>query len=89
MAAPTDPTAVNTALITNDASVLGLLAVILALVFWTSSRDKGAWAKFYTYVPALLLCYFIPALLNSLGIINGSADYGVCLRIVVFHFLSA
>ena len=74
MAAPTDPTAVNTALITNDASVLGLLAVILALVFWTSSRDKGAWAKFYTYVPALLLCYFIPALLNSLGIINGSAS---------------
>ena len=74
MAAPTDPAAPNTALITNDASVLGLLAVILALVFWTSSREKGAWAKFYTYVPALLLCYFIPALLNSLGIINGSAS---------------
>lgn len=74
MAAPTDPNAANTALITNDASVLGLLAIILALVFWTSSRDKGPWAKFYTYVPALLLCYFIPALLNSLGIINGSAS---------------
>ncbi|SIP93849.1 DUF819 family protein [Solilutibacter tolerans] len=74
MAAPIDPTAPNTAMITNDASVLGLLAVILALVFWTSSREKGAWAKFYTYVPALLLCYFIPALLNSLGIINGSAS---------------
>lgn len=74
MAAPTDPAAPNTALITNDAAVFGLLAVILALVFWTSSREKGAWAKFYTYVPALLLCYFIPALFNSMGIINGSAS---------------
>lgn len=74
MAAPTDPAAPSTALITNDAAVLGLLAVILALVFWTSAREKGAWAKFYAYVPALLLCYFIPALLNSLGIIDGSAS---------------
>ena len=74
MAAPTDTAAPNTALITNDAAVLGLLAVTLALVFWTSSRDKGGWAKFYAYVPALLLCYFIPALYNSLGIINGSAS---------------
>ncbi len=72
MAAPTDSSAVNTALITNDASVLGLLAVVLALVFWTSSRKDGFWAKFYAYIPALLLCYFIPALLNSLGVINGS-----------------
>lgn len=74
MAAPADPTAVNTALITNDASVLGLLAVVLGLVFWTSSRTAGLWAKFYTYIPALLLCYFVPALLNSMGVINGSAS---------------
>lgn len=74
MAAPIDPAAPNTALITNDASVLGLLAVVLALVFWTSSRTTGFWAKFYTYVPALLLCYFIPALFNSLGVIDGSAS---------------
>ena len=29
------------------------------------------WKKFYTYVPSLLLCYFIPSLFNSLGIISG------------------
>ena len=74
MAAPIDPAAPNTALITNDAAVLGLLAIVLALVFWTSSRKEGFWAKFYTYIPALLLCYFIPAMLNSLGIIDGSAS---------------
>ncbi|WBS03579.1 DUF819 family protein [Pseudoduganella sp. SL102] len=59
-------------LVTNDAVVLGILAAILGLVFWTSSRPDGIWKKIYTYVPALLLCYLIPAILNTLGIIDGS-----------------
>lgn len=61
-------------MITNDAVVLGLLAAILGLVFWTSSRETGVWKKFYGVVPALLLCYFLPALLNSVGIIDGHAS---------------
>jgi uncharacterized membrane protein len=64
----------SNALITNDAVVLGLLAVVLGLVFWTASRPSGMWKRFYTYVPALLLCYFIPALLNTAGIIDGAAS---------------
>lgn len=67
-------TASSTALITNDAVVLGLLAAVLGVIFWTSSRPAGPWAKFYTYVPALLLCYLVPALLNSFGIIDGEAS---------------
>lgn len=73
MAAPVDPAAAPP-LISNDAVVLGLLAAILALVFWTSSRKDGFWFRLYTYVPALLLCYFLPSLLNSVGIIDGSAS---------------
>lgn len=61
-------------LVTNDAVVLGMLAVILGAVFWTSSQKSGPWSKFYTYVPALLLCYLIPALLNTAGIIDGNAS---------------
>lgn len=61
-------------LIANDAIVLGLLAAILALVFWTSARETGFWKKFYGIVPALLLCYFLPALLNSAGIIDGETS---------------
>lgn len=57
---------------TNDAVVLGILLVALAAIFMTASSDKPGWKKFYTYVPALLLCYFIPALLNwPLGLISG------------------
>jgi uncharacterized membrane protein len=58
----------------NDAVVLGMLAVILGLVFWTSARPTGFWKKFYGVVPGILLCYFIPALLNSTGVIDGHAS---------------
>jgi uncharacterized membrane protein len=57
--------------ITNDAVILGILASILGLVFYTSHSEHPTFRAFYKYVPALLLCYFIPALLNSAGIIDG------------------
>lgn len=57
------------AVFTNDAVVLGLLAGALGLVFYTHSLPQ--FKRFYTFVPALLMCYFIPAALNSLGIVNG------------------
>ncbi|MGV8930937.1 MAG: DUF819 domain-containing protein [Luteimonas sp.] len=59
------------ALITNDIVILGLIAATLGVVFWTESRQSGMWKKFYTYVPALLLCYFIPGIYNSIGLIDG------------------
>ncbi|MEO9954286.1 MULTISPECIES: DUF819 family protein [Nonlabens] len=55
--------------ITNDAIVFGLLMISLAFVFATSSKKEGSWAKFYKYVPALLMCYFIPSILSSTGLI--------------------
>jgi uncharacterized membrane protein len=58
-------------LITNDAVVLGLLMAILAFVFKTAGSEKPFWQKFYTYVPSLLLCYFLPSILNSTGIVSG------------------
>ena len=64
----------TTALITNDAVILGILATTLGAVFWSSARTQGFWKKFYTYVPALLLCYLIPAILNTLGIIDGETS---------------
>lgn len=55
---------------TNDATTLGLLLLALGLVFYTSSIDKPFWKKFYTYIPPLLLCYFIPAMMYwPLGLI--------------------
>jgi uncharacterized membrane protein len=59
------------ALITDDAIVLGLLAATLGAVFWTSNSAHPFWRGLYKYVPALLLCYFIPALYNTFGLIDG------------------
>ena len=58
--------------ITNDAIVFGLLAVTLAGIFHAASLPR--FKKFFTFVPSLLLCYFIPAALNSLGIVNGETS---------------
>ena len=57
----------------NDTIVFGLLAIVLALIFFTSSKQTKFWKTFYMIVPALLLCYLIPAILDTLGLI--SKDY--------------
>lgn len=54
----------------NDATVFGLLMIVLFFVFKTAKSERSYFKKFYKVVPALLLCYFIPAGLNSFGIIS-------------------
>ena len=59
-------------LFTNDAVVLGMLIGILALVFWTHSLQQPLFVGFYKIVPMLLLCYFLPSLLTTFGIVHPS-----------------
>jgi len=59
-----------TALITNDGVVLGLLAAILGAVFWASSLSHPWVKRFFTVIPALLLCYFLPSLLTTFGVVD-------------------
>jgi len=63
----------TTALITNDGIIFGLLAVILGAIFYTQSSSHPFFQKLYKWVPALLLCYFIPSLLNTFGIVDGAS----------------
>ncbi|MEQ6166353.1 DUF819 family protein [Ekhidna sp. MALMAid0563] len=58
--------------ITNDAVIFGILMLMLGTVFYTSSLDHPFWKKFYSYVPALLVCYFLPSLLKAVGLIDPS-----------------
>jgi len=60
----------NAPFFTNDAIVFGILMLSLGFVFYTSARKEGFWKKFYSVVPALLMCYLIPSIFNSLGIID-------------------
>ncbi|MGH8052897.1 MAG: DUF819 domain-containing protein [Stenotrophomonas sp.] len=59
------------ALISNDIIVFGLIAATLGVIFWTSGSSQPLLKKFYSFVPALLLCYFIPGIYNTFGLIDG------------------
>ncbi len=62
----------NQPLITNDATIFGILMLILGLVFYTSNLESTFWKKFYSWVPALLVCYFLPSILKATGLIDPS-----------------
>lgn len=66
------PETENLPLISNTSVVLGLLMVILGLVFYTSNLSNKYVKGFFNIIPPLLLCYFLPGLLNSLNIIDGA-----------------
>ena len=69
-------------LFTNDAIVFGILMLSLGFVFFTESKKSGFWHKFYKIVPGILMCYMIPAIFNSLGIVSAeeSQTYYIASR---------
>ncbi|MFV0276099.1 MAG: DUF819 domain-containing protein [Parahaliea sp.] len=73
------------ALIQSDAVALGLLALCLGLVFYTEHSKHPACQRFYRYVPSLLLCYLLPSILNTAGVISGehSSIYYVTSRFLL------
>ena len=64
----------NAVMFSDDRVVMGLLAVTLGFVFYTSKSSHPLWQKFYKWVPALFMCYFLPSLLNTFHIIDGNAS---------------
>ena len=67
-------TAASTALITNDIVVFGLISATLGGIFYLASGPTPFWKKFFAWVPALLLCYFVPAIYNTAGLIDGEGS---------------
>ncbi|MEZ4811726.1 MAG: DUF819 family protein [Allomuricauda sp.] len=59
---------------TDDTVIFGLLCLCLGFVFYTSSLKSRFWNKFYSVVPTVLMCYLLPALLASLGIVSEEAS---------------
>ena len=76
-------------LITNDAVVFGILIMILAFVFKTARSTRTFWRKFYTFFPSVLACYFIPSILNSLGIISGASEHSNLYYVASRYLLPA
>ena len=61
-------------LITNDAVTFGLLAFILALILHTAYNAGPKWKRFYSIVPMVLVCYLLPSLLNTFGVISSEGS---------------
>ena len=57
-------------MISDDRIILGLLAALLAFVFAT--RDRPGWQRFYVFVPIILVCYLVPSLFVTSGLIDTS-----------------
>jgi uncharacterized membrane protein len=61
-------------LIQSDAVLLGILIAILGFVFWSSGSSIRLFRMFYSVVPMLLMCYFLPSLLTLLGLVDPHAS---------------
>lgn len=70
----------NIPLFPNDTIIFGILAMILAAIFYSSKLPS--FSKFYKIVPTLLMCYFLPSVFTSLGII---ADKWIDVSAAIEH----
>mgnify|MGYP000977032805 CR=1 FL=1 len=57
-------------MLASDAVVFGTLALVLGLIFFT--RQLNTFKRFYSIVPAVLLCYLVPSILVSTGVIDAT-----------------
>ena len=55
-------------LFTNDAVVFGILIGLLLAIF--KAAESSTFSGFFKIIPALLLCYFLPSIFSTLGIIS-------------------
>jgi uncharacterized membrane protein len=68
-------------LLSGDQAVLGLMLMILWGIFSTEGSPNSCCRAFYSVVPSLLLCYFVPGLCTTLNVINpGDSNLYVIAR---------
>lgn len=60
-------------LITSDVVTFGILCAIVGTLFYLRGQG-GGWDRFFTFVPIVLLCYLLPSLLASFGVIASGEE---------------
>ncbi len=62
-------------LVTSDLGVLAVLLIVLAVLFWSNTTRAGS--KFFSIIPMLVFCYFVPTALTTAGVLpDDAAVYG-------------
>ena len=64
----------STPFIVDDTVVFGILAACLGFVFYTSNSSHIVWKRIYTFIPGVLMCYLLPSLLVSAGIVSDNTS---------------
>lgn len=59
-------------LIKNDVVVLSILLTLVGGVFYASSFNNKVVQTIFKIIPTLLLCYFLPSLLGTAGVISAN-----------------
>ena len=55
-------------LITTLPAAFGLIMGVIGAIFYTGNSAHPFWRRFYTILPGIVLCCFVPAGLNSAGV---------------------
>ncbi len=61
-------------LLTNDAVIFGILMLMLGFVFWSSNSKYKPFKLFYSVIPMLLMCYFLPSLLTLFNVVDAKTS---------------
>ncbi|MCP9748120.1 DUF819 domain-containing protein [Lacihabitans sp. CS3-21] len=62
------------AIITNDAVVAAILFALLIFIFQLAKSSNKLIEGFFKIFPPILLCYFLPGVLNTFGLISGESS---------------
>lgn len=62
------------AIITNDAVVAAILFSLLLFIFQLARSPNKLIQGFFKIFPPILLCYFLPGVLNTFGLISGESS---------------
>ncbi|MGP1831858.1 DUF819 family protein [Shewanella frigidimarina] len=57
-------------MINQDPVILGLLALTLGLIFYSSELPCRPWKTLYRFVPVMVMCYVVPSLFNTFHIVD-------------------
>ncbi|MGX9461339.1 DUF819 family protein [Shewanella sp. A14] len=57
-------------MINQDPVILGLLALTLGLIFYTSELTSRPWKILYRFVPVMVMCYVVPSLFNTFHLVD-------------------
>lgn len=57
----------HSALVTDPVAVLVVLLAVLAAIFWFGETGPGK--RLFSVIPSLVLCYFVPTTLTTLGVL--------------------